>query len=54
MGFKRLKLLWTTPTKSALGSQVFPSIYLYPESEQSFNPNAPAQRKLTEKVFWDN
>ena len=46
--------LWTTPTKSALGPQVFPSIYLYPESEQSFNPNAPAQRKLTEKVFWDN
>jgi hypothetical protein len=46
--------LWATPLKSALGAGVFPNLYLYPETEQSFNPNAPTQRALTEKAFWDN
>lgn len=46
--------LWTTPLKSALGTGIFPTLYLYPETEQSFNPNAPTQRALTEKAFWDN
>ncbi len=46
--------LWKTPLKTALGPNVFPTLYLYPESERSFNPNANAQRQLTEKAFWDN
>jgi len=47
--------LWKTPLKTALGPNVFPTIYLYPESEISFNPNAKQKElKLLEKTFWDN
>ena len=46
--------IWAEPTLSVLGDRVFPSIWLYPADELSFNPSAPAQRDLTEKVFWDN
>ncbi len=46
--------VFQTPTRTALAPGVHPSIFLYPESEQSLNPNAPAQRTLTGKVFWDN
>lgn len=46
--------IWKTPTRSVLADGVFPSIRLYPQSELSFNPNAPTDRKLTDKVFWDN
>ena len=46
--------IWNTPTRTVLGAGVFPSIRLYPQSEVSFNPNTPKDRKLTDKVFWDN
>ncbi len=46
--------IFQTPTRSALSPGVHPSSFLYPESEQSLNPNAPAQRSITDKVFWDN
>ena len=47
--------LWKTPLKTALGQNVFPTIYLYPESEISYNPNAKQKElKLLEKTFWDN
>lgn len=46
--------IFMTPLRSALGEGVYPSIYLYPETEITFNPNAPQQRRITDKVFWDN
>ncbi|MEL6636782.1 MAG: SusD/RagB family nutrient-binding outer membrane lipoprotein, partial [Bacteroidota bacterium] len=46
--------IFQTPTRTALAPGVHPSAFLYPESEQSLNPNSPAQRILTDKVFWDN
>ncbi len=46
--------IWQTPPLSVLGDGVFPSAWLYPASERSLNPNAPAQRTLTDKIFWDN
>lgn len=42
------------PVLSVLPDGVYPSILLYPQNEISFNPNAPAQHALTDKVFWDN
>lgn len=46
--------IFSTPTRTVLGQGVFPTIYLYPQSELSFNPNSPKTRKVTDKVFWDN
>lgn len=46
--------IFQTPPLSVLPSGTFPSIWLYPESERSLNPNAPAQRSITDAVFWDN
>jgi hypothetical protein len=46
--------IFVTPTRSVLGEGIFPSIRLYPQTETSYNPNAPADRKQTDKVFWDN
>jgi hypothetical protein len=47
--------IFVTPTQSVLGQGVFPSIRLYPQSELDYNKNnTPKDRKLTDKVFWDN
>ncbi|MBK8825317.1 MAG: SusD/RagB family nutrient-binding outer membrane lipoprotein [Saprospiraceae bacterium] len=46
--------IFTTPTRTVLENNVFPTIRLYPQSELSFNPNSPKGRKITDKVFWDN
>ena len=46
--------IWQTPPLSVLPAGSFPSAWLYPSTERSLNPNAPAQRTLTDKVFWDN
>ena len=46
--------LMKKPTISVLGDGVHPSVWLYPQSEMSLNGSAPAQRTLTDKVFWDN
>ncbi len=46
--------VFQTPLRSALPQGIFPSVWLYPESEQSFNSSAPAQRTLLDNVFWDN
>lgn len=45
--------IYQDPLQSALAARTFPSVWLYPESEQTLNPNAPAQNMLTTKVFWD-
>lgn len=46
--------IWQTPPLSVLPSGEFPSAWLYPSTERSFNPNAPAQRTITDNIFWDN
>ncbi len=46
--------IFQTPPLSVLGAGVFPSSWLYPASELNLNRNAPSQRNLTEKIFWDN
>lgn len=46
--------IWQHPPLSVLPNNGFPSTWLYPESERSLNPNAPAQRVITDKIFWDN
>jgi len=46
--------IWQTPPLSVLPGGEFPSAWLYPFTERSFNPNAPAQRTVTDKIFWDN
>jgi hypothetical protein len=45
--------IYQTPLQSALPDRVFPVRWLYPESEQTLNPNSPNQVLLTDKVFWD-
>jgi len=46
--------IWQTPILSVLPNGEFPSAWLYPETEMSLNPNAPAQRTITDNIFWDN
>lgn len=46
--------IWQDPPLSVIADGTFPSSWLYPESERSLNPNAPAQRTITDKIFWDN
>jgi len=46
--------IFQTPPLSVLSAGTFPSSWLYPESERSLNPNAPAQRTITDDIFWDN
>lgn len=46
--------IFQTPPGSVLASGTFPSSWLYPESERSFNPNALPQRSITDAIFWDN
>ncbi|MFY0713886.1 SusD/RagB family nutrient-binding outer membrane lipoprotein [Seonamhaeicola sp. NFXS20] len=46
--------IWQTPPLSVLSAGEFPSSWLYPETERSLNPNAPAQRSITDNIFWDN
>lgn len=46
--------IFQSPPDSVLASGIFPSTWLYPESERSLNPNALPQRKNTDAIFWDN
>ena len=46
--------IFQTPPGSVLPNGTFPSSWLYPESERSFNPNALPQRAITDAIFWDN
>lgn len=46
--------IWQTPPLSVLNAGQFPASWLYPATERSLNSNAPAQRVITEKIFWDN
>ncbi|MCB0521285.1 MAG: SusD/RagB family nutrient-binding outer membrane lipoprotein [Lewinellaceae bacterium] len=46
--------IFQTPPLSVLPAGTFPASWLYPASEKSLNPNAPAQRSITDRLFWDN
>lgn len=46
--------IFQNPPLSSLQSGVFPASWLYPASERSLNPNAPSQRSITDRLFWDN
>lgn len=46
--------IFQDPPLSVISAGTFPSAWLFPASERSLNPNAPAQRVITEKLFWDN
>ena len=46
--------IFQTPPYSVLPAGSFPATWLFPGSERSLNPNAPAQRAITDKIFWDN
>jgi hypothetical protein len=46
--------IYQTPLQSALGTKIFPTRWLYPESEQNLNSSFPGQATVTGKVFWDN
>lgn len=47
--------VFNTPPNTSLGDGIYPSVYLYPQTEVSFNAsNTPTSRSVTDKVFWDN
>lgn len=48
--------IFVSPTDNSLGVNVFPSIWLYPQTEVDGNANLTGemQHELTDKVFWDN
>ena len=46
--------IFQTPPLSILPAGTFPASWLYPASERSLNPNTPAQRSITDRLFWDN
>jgi hypothetical protein len=44
--------IFTVSTTSNIGNK-FPVRLLYPDSEITSNPNTPAQKTVTDKVWWD-
>jgi hypothetical protein len=46
--------IFQTPPLSVLTSGTYPSSWLYPDSERSFNPNALPQKNIPDAIFWDN
>ncbi len=45
--------IFYSPTQNSIGTDRFPSLFVYPLTETQYNPNTPA-RTVTDKVFWDN
>ena len=48
--------IFRRPTRSVFGEGQFPTTYLYPQTELSFNTNnvPPRADAVSDKVFWDN
>lgn len=46
--------IFQNPPNSVLPAGTFPASWLYPASERSLNSNAPAQRVITDRIYWDN
>lgn len=51
--FRGVGGLFINPEGNSLGTNIYPSSYVYGSNEVSYNPNTPA-RVITDKVFWDN
>jgi hypothetical protein len=45
--------IFYSPSENSLGSDNFPSLMTYAQTETQYNPNTPS-RVVTDKVFWDN
>lgn len=46
--------IFTSPINNSLGANNYPSSFLYPSTETSYNPKTPTDRTVTSKRFWDN
>mgnify|MGYP003042732016 CR=1 FL=1 len=44
--------IFTISETSIIGAK-FPTRFLYPDSEVTSNPNTPAQKTVTDKMWWD-
>lgn len=51
--FRGVGGIFHSPSESSLGTNNFPSLFVYPNTEVQYNPNTPS-RVVTDKVFWDN
>ena len=45
--------IFTTPINTTLAPSTFPSSFVYPTQETSYNSNTPAGRTVSSKRFWD-
>ena len=52
--FRGVGGIFHQPSQSSLADNQFPSLFVYGLNEASCNPNTPPNRKVTDKVFWDN
>ncbi len=52
--FRGVGGLFKSPTANVLGTNIYPSMFIYPQGELSLNQNAPTPTVVTGKVFWDN
>ena len=46
--------IFQEPPLSVLNAGTYPAAWLYPATERSYNPKAPGQRAITDRLFWDN
>jgi len=46
--------IFTSPINNALGDNVFPSSFVYPAQEVTYNPNTPSGVTVKSTRFWDN
>ena len=45
--------IYTSPINTTLGANKYPTSFIYPTQETSLNPNTPANRRVTDRRFWD-
>lgn len=45
--------IFTTPISTTLAPGIFPTSFIYPTQEVSYNSNTPTGRTVTSKRFWD-
>ena len=46
--------IFHSPINNSLGANKFPSSFVLPQQEISYNPNSPKNVTVTSKRFWDN
>jgi|JI6StandDraft_1071083.scaffolds.fasta_scaffold11871_4 hypothetical protein len=45
--------IYTSPINTTLGANKYPTSFIYPTQETSLNPNTPANRRVSDRRFWD-